>query len=53
MKWGELDAEVVFTLVCTSCCAGWPTNVDHGQCQLCGGELELRGEVTVLDMRRA
>lgn len=40
----------VWTLVCTSCCAGWPMTVDHGECKLCGGELELRGYYTVIDL---
>lgn len=40
----------VWTLVCTSCCAGWPSDVDHGVCKLCGGDLELRGYFTVIDL---
>lgn len=42
---------IVYTLVCTRCCAGWPSDVDHGTCNRCGGELLLRGTVHVFDMK--
>lgn len=47
----EARHTIAYTLVCTSCCAGWPTDVDHGTCKHCGGDLELRGVVHVFDLK--